>query len=134
MVEIAKQTNLLKRGNPAWKKGVSGNPNGRKPNGLCLTSLVKEYLHEHPEGQKWTYAQALARAMIAKALKGDVRMMELIWERVDGKVTQTISGPDGGPIKVSTAQELTDEELAVIVAQRTIANARRSGSGAANSA
>lgn len=45
-----------------------------------------------------TYGQLLVAMLIEKALSGDVRAIEIVFDRVDGKVVQPVSGPGGGPI------------------------------------
>ncbi len=98
----------LKRGR--WKKGESGNPNGRPKKDICLTSLLKKLLDEVPEGEKGgrTWAQLIALVLVRGALKGDRFLIEMVLERVDGKVPQPLqhSGPNEGPIEMSLIDAL----------------------------
>jgi hypothetical protein len=84
--------------------GNNANPNGRPKKTACLTSLLVDELKKKPklkDGQgkanDKTWAQLLAEALPAAAykalFKGDIKPYTLILERVEGKVTQPISGP-----------------------------------------
>ena len=66
-----------------WKKGQSGNPKGRPIKNLSLVSLVKERLEAHPEE-----AKAIALALIAMAKSKDMRAIEELLNRIDGKVAE----------------------------------------------
>ena len=81
-----------------WKPGQSGNPNGRPSKENCLTSLLKEAMKMVDKKKKLTYAQLLVITLINRALLGDTKAIDMILDRVDGKVVQPVSGPGGGPI------------------------------------
>ena len=70
---------------PPWKKGESGNPKGR-PKGMNVTARLKRILDEN-EGQ---VSEALAKAIIKAALKGDHKFVTTILDRVEGKVTDKL--------------------------------------------
>ena len=74
---------------PRWKKGESGNPKGRPPKDISITSLVKEILEQEGAGGK-THAQLVAEAMVKLAedchFKGNVAAIKELLERVEGKV------------------------------------------------
>ena len=98
MPEIVKQPNSnLRRGNPAWGKGVSGNPAGRKPKEKLLSWYLSEMLGKDadfiapgagPDDKTWL--QLVAKAMLLQAAKGNVQAAELIFERLEGKVKDTL--------------------------------------------
>ncbi len=68
-----------------WKPGQSGNPGGR-PRKQLLDELLEDLLtSNHSE-----LARELAGALIARARKGDIRAIQLIAERTQGKPTQGI--------------------------------------------
>lgn len=73
-----------------FKKGQSGNPAG-KPKGMA--SLAKELkaiaLEVHPQYGK-TNIRLWAEAANRRALRGEPNTIEMILERLDGKVTQPI--------------------------------------------
>ena len=81
---------------PPYKKGQSGNPAG-KPKGTehSATRLLR-FLHaiqtkKNPMSgadEKMTLLEQLDLAMMAKALKGDVRAYEQIIDRLEGKAVQ----------------------------------------------
>ena len=95
-----------KLGQHRWKKGESGNPNGRPKGSLCLTTLLKKELEKLSDDEELTWAQRIAKAIppaTVNALsgKGDSRLVEFIFERIDGKVVLPVGGPDGGPIAMT---------------------------------
>ena len=66
-------------------KGVSGNPKGREPGSLSITSMIKEKLLEVPEGQKKTYAEAFILKIMKKAIQDeDGFMIKQVWNYIDG--------------------------------------------------
>jgi len=80
-----------------WKRGQSGNPAGRKLGSKNVSTIVRKLLEQDAEGgilsssnltdltngQPTSYAQAMALAMIRKALEGDVRAVRWLSERQD---------------------------------------------------
>ena len=64
-----------------WKKGQSGNPNGRKPKGQTLTDVLGDKLDP----------SALADVLIKMAQEGDLGALKTIYDRVDGKAIETIN-------------------------------------------
>jgi hypothetical protein len=71
-----------------FKKGVSGNPKGRPKKIPELKELLVAVLADQKDGI--TAAQAILAALRAKALKGDVRAIELLLDRAYGKVKQDV--------------------------------------------
>ncbi len=88
----AEKTEKKQRPAHLFKKGQSGNPNGRpKGSGLCLTSLLKEYLEKKPEGQKEEYKHLFVKKLLKKALvDNDIKALKLIINYVDGLPKQAI--------------------------------------------
>lgn len=76
-----------------WKPGESGNPSGREEGSKNFTTLVREMLDEIAEGKDkdgkpltQTYKVLLAKRILKKAIEqGDTRMIELVWNYLDGK-------------------------------------------------
>lgn len=70
-----------------WKKGQSGNPRGRPPNPLCLTSRLKEMLGEvcPHDKQKRTWLEVIVEKTLKLAREGNPVVIKEILERVDGK-------------------------------------------------
>lgn len=79
-----------------FKKGESGNPNGRPKGAFSITNLIKEKLEECPNNKdKKTYADLIVQKILSKATKeGDTRMIEKVWAYMDGlpKETKELSG------------------------------------------
>ena len=106
-----------------WKPGESGNMSGRpkrKPLTDAYAALLDKPIPSDMARQlkldeSTTYAEVIAMSLLREAVKGKVNAAAELADRVEGRVVQTVSGPDGGPIQVDvTARELTDEELAAI--------------------
>lgn len=73
---------------PRWKKGESGNPNGRPRKLPELDKLLADVLGEEKDGI--TAGEAILKALRAKASKGDVRAAEVLLDRAYGKPKQSI--------------------------------------------
>jgi hypothetical protein len=77
-----------------FKPGQSGNPGGR-PKGTSLTKLICGLLEQGElkgasvEGPR--VADGLAHVIVKKALEGDYRFVELVMNRIDGKVPNPIT-------------------------------------------
>lgn len=123
MSEDSDKTAKKPRGKP-FAPGNNANPNGRPKKTACLTSLLVDELKKKPklkDGQgkvnDKTWAQLLAEALPAAAykalLKGDIKPYALILERVEGKVTQPISGEGGGAIPLNIIVKSSDDKKAL---------------------
>lgn len=73
---------------PRWKKGESGNPNGRPKKIPELRELLGSVLGDEKDGK--TAAEAILMSLRSRALKGDVRAAELLLDRAYGKVRQDV--------------------------------------------
>ena len=71
-----------------FKKGQSGNPNGRPKKLPELDKLLADVLGEEKDGI--TAGEAILKALRAKASKGDVRAAEVLLDRAYGKAKQTM--------------------------------------------
>tara|TARA_R110000803_G_scaffold148551_7_gene214036 strand:+ start:870 stop:1244 length:375 start_codon:yes stop_codon:yes gene_type:complete len=80
-----------------FKKGESGNPNGR-PKGMSIEAQLRKRLNTGESGEK--IVESLINVALRQALGGDFRFWNSIIERVDGKVADRIAGPDGGGLTV----------------------------------
>lgn len=81
-----------------FKKGKSGNPNGRQKKLPELNILLAEVLGEEKDGI--TAAQAILMALRAKASKGDIRAAEVLLNRGYGLPKQPVelSGNPDAPV------------------------------------
>jgi len=84
--------------NKPFKKGQSGNPNGRPRKLPELDKLLADVLGEEKDGV--TAAEAILKALRLKAAKGDTRAAEIILDRAYGKAQQTISHESNIPTKI----------------------------------
>jgi hypothetical protein len=71
-----------------FKKGESGNPNGRPKKLPELDKLLADVLGEEKDGI--TAGEVILKALRAKAAKGDVRAAEVLLDRAYGKSKQTM--------------------------------------------
>ena len=71
-----------------FKKGESGNPNGRPKKLPQLDELLADVLGEEKDGIE--AAKAILMALRAKATKGDVRAAEVLLDRAYGKAKQSL--------------------------------------------
>jgi len=80
-----------------WKKGQSGNPNGRPEGSVSIVAEIKNKLKEIPDGSKKTYLQQLVETIFKKSIKDkDVKMITDIINRVDGKAKESVDVTTGG--------------------------------------
>lgn len=88
-----------------WKPGQSGNPRGRPKK-----RLIDEALEDLLANNDAEAARDVAAALLKRARNGDLRAIQLIAERTQGKPMRAveISGPDGGALQLDL---MTDEEL-----------------------
>jgi len=105
MGKIEKHEGNIKRGNPNWVKGQSGNPKGRPRKDCSITSLAKEMLDQpaderflSPSDYGKTWRQAIAKALLVGALKLNSGIMKELLDRLEGKPVQLIGGETGGAI------------------------------------
>lgn len=78
----------IPKGAKPFKKGKSGNPNGRPKKLPQLDELLADVLGEEKDGIE--AAKAILMALRAKATKGDVRAAEVLLDRAYGKAKQAI--------------------------------------------
>ena len=79
---------------PPWKPGESGNPKGKAVGTKSITTLIREALEEVvklKDGTESVAKRLLVKRILDKAIdKGDVRMIQMIWEQLDGRPNQKI--------------------------------------------
>jgi hypothetical protein len=80
--------------NKPFKKGQSGNPKGRPKKIPELDKLLADVLGEEKNGL--TAAEAILKALLMKATKGDVRAAEVLLDRAYGKSKQSIDHTTNG--------------------------------------
>ena len=72
-----------------FKKGQSGNPNGRPKGTFSLVGILKQKLQEVPAGKKKTYAEMLVDRYLKQAIgEGNDKLIRDALDRVDGRPDQ----------------------------------------------
>jgi hypothetical protein len=97
--------------NKPFKKGESGNPNGRPKKLPELDKLLADVLGEEKDGI--TAGEVILKALRAKAAKGDVRAAEVLLDRAYGKAKQTINNNVTVNESIDLSN-LTDEQLRLL--------------------
>ena len=90
-----------------WLPGQSGNPAGRPPNKRYISDILRGILNRVPvkelakllglpegtvEGENTDVLVALA--LLKKALSGDTKAIDMIFDRTEGKVSDKIEGTE----------------------------------------
>ena len=93
MVQQAANQTAVKQPNPIpgnkpFKKGQSGNPNGRPKKLPELDKLLADVLGEEKDGV--SAADAILRKLRAMAASGNIRAAEILLDRAYGKAKQTV--------------------------------------------
>jgi len=102
-----------------FQPGQSGNPAGKVPGTKNLTTRIREGLArlgaKDAQGNPLPVEEALAQKIIKMALDGDRKMIELVWNYLDGKPPQNIDltskGERVGTVVLSAEEEKRIEEL-----------------------
>lgn len=94
-----------RRGNPAWTKGVSGNPGGLPRGSPRISVSLQKMLRTGPDEsyEVKNKADQIALTLYDSALKGDTWATREILDRTEGKVSQTLQ---------LSATQLPTEEIA----------------------
>jgi len=71
-----------------FQKGQIANPTGRKRGKISLTDWVKAELNKKTEGEANVFR--IATKLIQMASNGDSQAIKLIWDRIEGPVSQKI--------------------------------------------
>jgi hypothetical protein len=94
-----------------WKKGVSGNPNGRPKKQDSLTNLLREEIAKicPADRENRTWKELVVRATLQLAMKGNATALKEVWERLDGKTLQTerlqLGGTDGKQVLIKVVYD-----------------------------
>lgn len=101
-----------------FRKGQSGNPKGRPRGSSSLIAIAAEELERKvqtsngPRGEKMKTAQAIIRAHIIKAIKGDVRSAEFIIRLLGQNDNDSAESPNSSPPLPDDDQKILDDYLA----------------------
>ena len=94
-------------GSKPFKKGQSGNPNGRPKKIPELRELLANVLGDEKDGK--SAAEAILMALRNKAIKGDVRAAELLLDRAYGKAKQDFE-ISGSTVTVIRPEPMRNDE------------------------
>ena len=113
-VAVKQQKNSDKKKNEhlvkhQWKKGQSGNPNGRPKSGFALNEYITDLANVELEDKK-TMLEAVVRKVYEEALDGNMTAIDFLADRILGKPSQSIGIKDVSdePIKVFDIDGLDD--------------------------
>jgi len=87
------QTQAKRNKKGQFTLGISGNPIGPKPGYKQMGSLIKDALKELATGSEdKTWADMIIKRLIMNAVAGKEKSIEIILDRVDGKVKDEFKG------------------------------------------
>ena len=89
-----------------WKPGVSANPKGRPLKGQEFGTLLKKALLKNKK--------AIANALIERCKKGDIDAIFRAWERLEGKVKDTLAVEGISPIVIMSNIPDIEDDIAPI--------------------
>ena len=79
-----------------FPKGRSGNPQGRPKKGETLTDLLREKIEAPKTAKaKQTRKELIIEKLIALAEAGDLSALKYLFDRLDGRPTETVEMTDG---------------------------------------
>ncbi len=82
-------TEITRKADGTWAKGVSGNPAGRAKNDV--TAWLERIMREPVEdGSPVTKAEAIARQLVEMTLAGDAKMAEHLLSRIAPKPSRAL--------------------------------------------
>ena len=98
-----------------FKKGQSGNPNGRPKGSRNLTTILREMLEEEIEVNvdgvktKKQFQEVIVRKLLQKANEGNLKAIEQILDRMEGKPVQKQEIKTDNPI-LTIQREIIDSK------------------------
>ena len=98
--------------NNFFKKGQSGNPNGRPKKRYSITNIMREIMSINVETSNGDVVEArktLAIKILDAALKGDMTAAKLIWQYMDGLPPKNIETPSDDGINMPIPE--TDNQV-----------------------
>lgn len=96
--------NIAKDSPTTFKPGQSGNPKGKKKGTLSMTTKLKEAITKISEGNEEPDDVIIVKKVLEKAKAGDERMINLIWNYIDGKPLQQIENKVTGDLTINLTQ------------------------------
>jgi hypothetical protein len=74
-----------------WKPGESGNPTGKKKGTRHFSTLIREAITKVATDTGTSDDKEIVRALVEKAKAGDLKAVDMVLDRVDGKAEETIN-------------------------------------------
>ncbi len=74
-----------------WKPGQSGNPKGKPKGSRHFSTLIREAITKVATDTGTSDDVLIVQALVAKAKDGDLKAVDMVLDRVDGKAEQTIN-------------------------------------------
>jgi hypothetical protein len=95
-----------------WKPGQSGNPAGR-PKGRTVGAVLRDRLAATPDDDERPLADRVTDVIVREALAGDIRFVELLLNRTEGKVPDRVlhSDDDATPPRITPANRSRPDDL-----------------------
>ena len=100
-----------------FEKGKSGNPKGRPKGARSLSTILREMLEEPIEivvdgkKERREFREVIIRKLLKKANDGDMRAIQEIFDRVEGKAQQNIDHTtDGKAINITVIENVSRKE------------------------
>lgn len=86
-----------------FKPGQSGNPKGLPKGTKHLSTLLKAMLNEEVmvEGKLIKFDQALIKKLLKKASEGDIKAIQEVFDRTEGKAKQEIETEHSGGLDIT---------------------------------
>lgn len=88
-----------RNGDGTFKKGKSGNPNGRPKKGFAIADILESLGDTAYNGDK-TMKEAILEKVYENALAGDLNSAKFIADRTEGTALQKMSVTTNEPVQV----------------------------------
>jgi len=98
-----------------FKKGQSGNPNGRPKKEVCIPDILRSILHEEiGEDEKITRLEAILKKVVKMAYEGDHWAIGYLSDRTEGRaldrIEATINQEPITVLKIATGNHATGSD------------------------
>jgi hypothetical protein len=103
-----------------FKEGESGNPAGRPKGSKNLSTILKEMLEEEIEitldgkKERKQFKDIIVRRLVKKANDGDLRAIQEIFDRTEGKAKQEVEQSTTIKDQRLDLSKLSDDELRIL--------------------
>jgi Family of unknown function (DUF5681) len=84
-------TEIEREANGQLKKGVILNPKGKPKGARHFSTLIKEAITRVAEDGGTSDDKEIVKALVKKAKEGELKAIDMVLDRVDGKAEQTIN-------------------------------------------